>query len=146
MLNALIETVKTVNKLAQSDKRFEISSKDLAEAISRVGDSAKEAGVSFEELLTLIAQTQQITGRGGAVIGNSLKTIFTRLQREDVLKELCWLGVDVSKDKKTDATVILKDLAIKFDSMNLADMFEVVEILGGVFQANQLRAIFASLK
>ena len=49
--------------------------------LKRVGSSAQDAGVSFDELLAMVAAAQQMTARGGAVIGNSLKSIFTRIQR-----------------------------------------------------------------
>jgi len=54
---------------------------DLAEAIKRVGSSASEANISLNETIALVTAAQQITARDGAVIGNSFKTIFTRLGR-----------------------------------------------------------------
>jgi TP901 family phage tail tape measure protein len=89
--SATLEATEIVNKLANVDAAFAVSSADLANALSRVGSSADDAGISFDELIALVTTAQQITARGGAVIGNSLKTIFTRLGREKVQEVLYFL-------------------------------------------------------
>jgi UDP-glucose 4-epimerase len=48
------------------------------EAIKRVGSSASDVGVSFDQLIALVTSAQQVTARGGSVIGNSFKTIFNK--------------------------------------------------------------------
>ena len=63
--------------------------------LGRVGASAKAAGVNFDQLLAIVTTVQQKTARGGAVIGNSFKTIFTRIQRPRVIKELENLGIAI---------------------------------------------------
>ena len=88
-----ITSTEIVNKLANVDAAFAVSSKDLAEAIRRVGSTANDANVSFDELIAAVTSAQQVTARGGAVIGNSFKTFFTRLQRARVLDALENLGV-----------------------------------------------------
>ena len=90
-----LDSTKVVNKLAKVDAAFAVSSQDLAQALQRVGASAKGAGVSFDELLAIVTAAQQKTARGGAVIGNSFKTIFTRIQRPEVLNQLERLGIAV---------------------------------------------------
>src|SRR6478736_2708640 len=71
--NAGLDSTQVVNKLAAVDQAFAVSSKDLADAISRVGSSAVDAGVDFDQLLGLVSAARQITGRSGSVIGNSFK-------------------------------------------------------------------------
>ena len=68
--NAALDSTTIINKLANVDAAFAVSSRDLAEAIKRVGSSAKDAGVDFDELLGIVTSVQQTTARGGAVIGN----------------------------------------------------------------------------
>ena len=84
----IISSTELVNKLANVDAAFAVSSADLAKAISRVGSSAQDAGVGLDELIAMTTTAQQVTARGGAVIGNSLKTIFTRIQRPAVIGNL----------------------------------------------------------
>jgi hypothetical protein len=58
----------------------------LQKPSQRVGSSAAQSGVSLNELIAIVTSAQQTTARGGAVIGNSFKTIFTRLQRGKVVE------------------------------------------------------------
>jgi hypothetical protein len=83
----IITSTELVNKLANVDAAFAVSSADLAEAIRRVGSSAQDSNVNIDQLIALVTTAQQVTARGGAVIGNSLKTIFTRLQRPKVIAD-----------------------------------------------------------
>lgn len=77
------DSIKNTNKLGKLYAEFAILDTDLIEALERVGSSAQDAGVSFEQLIALITLIQQKTARGGSVIGNSLKSIFTKIQRKD---------------------------------------------------------------
>lgn len=57
--NALSST-ETIDKLNAVDTKFAVASKDLAEAISRVGKSAESAGVGIDELFIISATQKQI--------------------------------------------------------------------------------------
>ena len=81
-----LDSTAIINKLANVDAAFAVSSEDLAKALGRVGSSAVSAGVNLDQLLAIVTTAQQKTARGGAVIGNSFKTIFTRIQRPRVIK------------------------------------------------------------
>jgi TP901 family phage tail tape measure protein len=143
---ALTSTV-IVNKLANVDAKFAVSSEDLAEAIKRVGSSAIAAGVSFDSLLATITAAQQKTARGGRVIGNSFKTIFTRIQRPRVIKQLQDMGVavkDMSGNMKP-AMEILQNFAGTYDNLSDSQKALTAEMLGGVFQVNVLKATMSDL-
>ena len=77
------DTTNLVSKFAAVDVQFAVSAEDFADAIARTGQSAKSAGVDIDELIGIVTAAQQQTARGGKVIGNSLKTIFTRIGRTD---------------------------------------------------------------
>ena len=76
---AALTSNQVINKIIAVDQAFAVSGKDLAEAIKRVGSTAESAGVSFDELLAAVTAAQQITARGGAVIGNINSTTSLRL-------------------------------------------------------------------
>ena len=142
-----LDSTEIVNKLATVDAAFAVSSGDLAEAISRVGSSADSVGVNLDQLVALVTSVQQTTARGGAVIGNSLKTIFTRLERTDVLDQLEALGIqgrnlDGSFKPAIDT---LTQLAQKFDGLSDSQRANVAELVGGVFQINILKAALGDL-
>ena len=145
--SSALDSTQIVNKLAAVDSAFAVSSGDLAEALKRVGSSAQDVGVTFDELLAIVASVNQTTARGGAVIGNSLKTIFTRVQRTDVLDQLESLGVAVRdlNGNTAPAIQVLTGLASKFDELGAAQKSQIAELVGGVFQINILKAALGDL-
>ena len=144
---AALSSTDVINKLAAVDANFAVSSGDLAEAIKRVGSSAEDAGVSFDQLLAIVTSAQQITARGGSVIGNSFKTIFTRLQRPKVLEDLQQLGVQTQTAEGNTRPLIdiLSELAKTFDTLNDSQKAAIAEQVGGVFQINILKAALGDL-
>jgi TP901 family phage tail tape measure protein len=142
-----LTSTEVLNKMAAVDAAFAVSSQDLAEGIKRVASTAATAGVSIDELMSLITAAQQITARGGNVIGNSFKTIFTRIQRPRVLEALQGLGIQV---KNTSGVLlplitILKNLSKTYDSLTQAQQASIAELVGGVFQINILKATMQDL-
>ena len=142
-----LSTEDIVNKLIAVDTRFAVSSAQLNEALSRVGSSAEESGISIDKLIATVTAAQQITGRGGAVIGNALKTIFTRLQRPEVLTQLEQLGVAV-KDQSgylLDGISILKNYADATKNLSQTEKARTAELVGGIYQINQVNALIKDL-
>ena len=142
-----LTSTQIINKLAYVDAAFAVSSADLAEAISRVGSTAQDVGVDFDQLIGIVTAAQQTTARGGAVIGNSFKTIFTRLQRTDTLDDLEGVGIAVRdlEGNTLPAIQILQNLSNVFYTLGDAQRASVAETVGGVFQINILRAALGDL-
>lgn len=145
--SAGLDSTIIINKLANVDAAFAVSSGDLAEALKRVGASAQGANVQFDELLAVVTAAQQKTARGGAVIGNSFKTIFTRIQRPAVLKQLEQLGIAVRdvEGGSLPAMQILTSLAQTYDSLTQSQKAQISESVAGVFQINILKAALSDL-
>ena len=142
-----LNTADIVNKLAAVDARFAVSSKDLAEAMKRVGASASEAGIGLDELFGLVTAVQQSTARGGPVIGNALKTIFTRVQSSSVLRDLEDLGI-VVKDSGGAALStmdVIKNLANSFDNLTPSIKSQTTQLVGGIYHINILKAMLRDL-
>jgi TP901 family phage tail tape measure protein len=142
-----VTSSQIVNRMAKVDAAFAVSSEDLAKAVSRVGSSAVDAGVSLNQLMAITTAVQQKTARGGAVIGNAFKTIFTRIQRTDVQKKLRNIGV-VTTDmngKLLDGVTILENLSRSFGTLSKAQQASVGESVAGVFQINILKAAMSDL-
>jgi|688.fasta_scaffold03654_13 TP901 family phage tail tape measure protein len=142
-----VTATEIVNKFANVDAAFAVSSADLADAIARVGSSAAQSGVSLNELIAIVTSAQQTTARGGAVIGNSFKTIFTRLQRGkvvDLLESLGISGTDSSGQVKSTIQ-LLTELGTVYDTLGSQQQAYVAEQVGGVFQINILKAALADL-
>ncbi len=145
--DAGLTTTQIVNKLAAVDAKYAVSSADLAEAIKRVGSSASEAGVNIDQLVALVTSAQQTTARGGAVIGNSFKTIFTRLQRPKVLDDLKEVGIQTTNayGETLPLIQIITQLARTFDTLGSSQRSQVAELVGGVYQINILKAVLGDL-
>jgi TP901 family phage tail tape measure protein len=144
---AALSSTQIVNKFAAVDAAFAVSSADLAEAIKRVGSSASDVGVNFDQLIALVTSAQQITSRGGSVIGNSLKTIFTRLQRPKTLEALEEIGV-ATKDQEGNVLPliqILNSLSQTYEKLGSTQRSQIAETVGGVFQINVLKAALGDL-
>ena len=145
--DAGLSTTDIIDKLAAVDVKFAVSSEDLIKALERTGAVAIDAGVEIDSLIGLVAALQQTTARGGAVIGNGLKTIFTRIQRPESLKQLESMDMLV-KDLSGSvlaADKILLNIAKKFDTLTQAQQSNVVQFGAGIFQANIFRAALRDL-
>jgi TP901 family phage tail tape measure protein len=132
------------NKLVAVDTKFAVSAQDLAEGFSRAGSTAEDAGVSFDELLGIITAVEQKTARGGAVIGNALKSIFARLSRSTTIDDLRELGVEIDSSQ----TGIQKLQSLSAALENVADptvASKIKELAGGVFQINVVSAALKDL-
>jgi TP901 family phage tail tape measure protein len=142
-----LTSTEIVNKFATVDAAFAVSSRDLAEAVKRVGSTAEDAGVGLDELVAIVTTLQQTTARGGSVIGNALKTIFTRVQRADTLEQLNALGVEIKdlEGNTLPAIKILKNLADTYDDLGAAQRSQLSELVGGVYQINLLKGALKDL-
>lgn len=132
------------NKLVAVDTKFAVSAQDLADGFSRAGSTAEDAGVSFDELLGIITAVEQKTARGGAVIGNALKSIFARLGRAGTIDDLRELGVEIDSSQ----TGIQKLQSLSAALEKIADPTvanQIKELAGGVFQINVVSAALKDL-
>jgi len=136
-----------LNKLANVDANFAVSSKDLVQAISRSGAAAQDAGVSFNKLLAFTTSLQQTTARGGAVIGNALKSIFTRVERSSTLDALEQFNVQTRdlQGNILSADKVLQNLANTYKTLARSEQVAISERVAGIQQINQLKALLGDL-
>ena len=142
-----LSTSQILNKLAAVDQAFAVSSADLIEGFNRSAAVAQNAGVTFDELAGIITALQQETSRGGAVIGNALKTIFTRIQDKDTLVKLRELGITVEdvQGKILPARQILQNLAKDVQGLGEVTKSGIFKDVAGTFQINQLISLVGDL-
>lgn len=144
---AAYDSTIIISKLAKVDQDFAVSSRDLIEAIKRVGSTAEDSGVSIDQLIGLVTSAQQTTQRGGAVIGQALKTIFTRIERPEVLNQLEEMGVAVRNmnNETLPAITILQNFAKASDGLNSVQKSSANQLIGNVYQINILKAVLKDL-
>jgi len=142
--SASLSAEQIVNKLVAVDTAFAVSAQDLAEAFSRAGSTAEDAGVSFNELLGLVTAVEQKTARGGAVIGNAFKSIFTRISRGDTIDSLRELGVQIDASQNgIQKLSALSEALTRVSDPTVAS--QIKELAGGVFQINVVSAALKDL-
>ena len=142
--SASLSAEQIVNKLVAVDTAFAVSAQDLAEAFSRAGSTAEDAGVSFNELLGLVTAVEQKTARGRAVIGNAFKSIFTRISRGDTIDSLRELGVQIDASQNgIQKLSALSEALTRVSDPTVAS--QIKELAGGVFQINVVSAALKDL-
>jgi TP901 family phage tail tape measure protein len=142
-----LTTTQIINKLSAVDVKFAVGTDDLIDALSRAGAVAQDAGVSFDELVALVTVAQQRTARGGAVIGNAFKTIYTRIQDPKALNALRSVGIAVDDiaGAALPANKILQNLAQSYDSLGRSQKASVDQFVAGKFQINILKSVLGDL-
>ena len=145
--NEALKTTDVVNRLANVDAAFAVSSKDLADSMARAGAAAMSAGVQFNELLAITTAVQQRTARGGAVIGNAFKTIFTRLQRSSVREVMEGIGIATTKMDGSfrSSADVLRDYARVYQTLTDAQRAYTSEQVAGVRQVNILKSLIGDM-
>lgn len=139
-----LSSTEVINKLANVDAKFAVSSRDLADAISRTGSAAAEAGVSFNELIGLVTAAQQTSQRGGAVIAQALNSVFARISRPGVIEQLRELGVQI--DASQSGVDKLRSLAEALKTSSTAQGNLIRDTAGGVRNLNVLSAVLDDLR
>ncbi|MGA0317629.1 MAG: phage tail tape measure protein [Flavobacteriaceae bacterium] len=134
--SAGLTTTEVLNKISAAAASAAVSDRDLIEGLKRSGAVAVASGVQFDELIGIISALQERTARGGAVIGNSLKTIFTRIQDIEKLKALQNLGVQVTdlEGKVLSSNKVIENLAPTFAKLDQAAKVNLADNLVGKFQ------------
>lgn len=142
-----LTTTDIIDKLAAVDVKFAVSSEDLINALERTGAVAIDAGVEIDSLIGLVTALQQTTARGGAVIGNGLKTIFTRIQRPESIRQLEEMGLAVRdlSGAILPADRLMLGMAKSFDKLTQSQQSNIVQFSAGIFQANVFRAALRDL-
>ena len=142
-----ITTAQIINKLVAVDTKFAVSAEDLANGLARAGSIAQEVGVNFDELNAAITVAQERTARGGAVIGNALKTIFTRLRSDETVQALRDIGVESlnAQGELKGAIPLLQELSQKLQGLSGGERVQILEAVASKYNINILSALLNDL-
>lgn len=114
---AVEDVVDVVSKLSSVDLESATDAAGLAEAMSRTAESARIAGVSMDRLLGMIATVGEVTQKSMSSIGESYKTIFSRM-RDIKDGKLSVVGDDGEVENISNVEIILNQLGIKLRESN----------------------------
>lgn len=130
------EVAGIFDKIAIAEDKTAASAKDFQEAFERAGATLKEVGATTSQALGLIGALAETTRRGGAVVGNSLRSIATRLFAGESRQALQNLGVAVadSTGKLRNIVDVLSDVKTKFASLTESQKIQAATTIAGRFQ------------
>ena len=142
-----ITTAQIINKLVAVDTKFAVSAEDLAKGLARAGSIAQEVGVNFDQLNAAVTVAQERTARGGAVIGNALKTIFTRLRSDETVQALRNIGVESldAQGQLKGAIPLLEELSKKLQGLSGGERVQILEAVASKYNINILSALLNDL-
>lgn len=82
----------SVNSVAAE---FAVEAQDLIEGVRKAGGAFRSAGGDLNQFLALFTSIRQTTRESAESIGTGLRTIFTRIQRNDTVEALKEIGVQL---------------------------------------------------
>jgi len=147
---AVEEVAGVVDRLTAVDMAAAVSADGIAEALSHTASSAYLAGVSLDQIIASIAVIGETTQRSASVVGESFKTLFSRMGKvtngdaiddygEDISKvesTLRSLGIELreSETEFRDFGEVLDDVGAKWDTFSSVKQNEIATAFGGVYQ------------
>jgi TP901 family phage tail tape measure protein len=154
------EAVSVVDRLVQVDNNSATSTRELATALRYSAATAAESGVSLNELISYIGVMSSTTRINAESIGQSLKTIFARMQDikagkidEDGLGinnvESALARVDI-KLRDSDTSFrnfgdVLQDLSGKWNTLNDIEQANIAKAIAGVRQQNLFSVLMQNM-
>lgn len=142
------DSIRIVDSLNEVDNKFAVTTQQLANSIRKSGSTAQAYGVTLEEMIGHTTAIGVATRESGEVIGNSLKTIYSRLTSDDSLKALQAVNIEVRNLDGTtrSATEILADLASAWENLNNTTQQNLAVTIAGRYQLNKFQALMANFK
>lgn len=141
------ESIHIVDALNEVDNNYSISTKQLADSISKAGATAKTFGLTMEEVAGHTTAIGAVTMESGDIIGNSLKTIYSRITTMGpAIDMLDSLGVSINEMTENGMQVrsvgdILGDLAGKWDGLSDSQRQNAGVTLAGRNQLSRFLAL-----
>lgn len=137
--------ISIVDKLTAVDLVSATSAGGLAEAMSRTAVSANMTGISMDKLLGYLAVTGEVTQKSMDSVGESFKTIFTRMA-DIKANKLEFIDEDGTKESLSQVETVLNALDIKLRDSNLqfrnfGDVLDEVAANWGTYSNVQQAAI-----
>lgn len=151
------QATHVIDTLDALDLAYATSTQELADGLQRSASVAKTAGMSFEDLASIMTVVSSTTRLSGETIGNGMKSLFSRLQNikvgkyisdtgeqlNDVEKVLNKLGIKLrtSATEWREPMQILQEVGEGWSKFTDIDKSAIATALGGTYQRNTLMAI-----
>lgn len=117
------DAMHVVDALTAVDLNAATSAKELAEALQNTANMARVNGVEFEQLLGMVGSVSEATRRSASVVGNSFKTIFSRLTNVSAGKDIDDEGESINDVEESLSKV---GIVLRESSGEWRNMYEVI--------------------
>lgn len=142
------ESIRIVDALNEVDNDYAISTQQLATGLQKSASTARTFGVTLEENVGHITAIGAVTMESGNIIGNSLKTIYSRITTlqgaRDILEgvgvELHTIGKNGEEDVRP-VNDILKDLSGRWFDLSDAQRQNIAVTVAGRYQLSRFLAL-----
>lgn len=132
-----------VDKFNEVANNAAVTETDLAQALKKAGQAARNAGLDLDEFNGVVAAIAEQTRQSGNEIGTALRFIFSRLQTPEAEKGLAQVGIS-ARDTAGNIrafTPIIEELAGKFDTLSNSQKTQVAISIAGTRRFNTLLAL-----
>lgn len=141
------ESIHIVDALNEVDNNYAVSTTQLANSLSKAGATATTFGVSMEELAGHTTAVGAVTMESGDIIGNSLKTIYSRITTmQPSIDILDSIGVSINKMGESGVEArsvgeILGDVASKWGTLTDSQRQNIGVTIAGRNQLSRFLAL-----
>ena len=128
------KSLRIVDALNEVDNNFATTTKDLALALQKAGSTAVAFGVSMEELIGHATAIGVQTRESGNIVGNALKTIYSRLTTmQPSIDALASIGIHIkdANGEMKSASEIISELQQKWNSLSAEQQQNIAVTLAG---------------
>jgi len=146
-----------VDQLSYLGDASAANSAEVGRAMQRVASTAKNTGMSYSKLGSIIATISETTRESAQSIGNSVKSIMVRYsslkpkgaksgEYNEVVKSLKLVGINALDAKKNlrSFTDVYDEVGKKWDKMSDRNKALVTTSMAGAYQANRLVTAFSN--
>jgi len=136
---------KTFDSIQNVSKKFAVEAEDIVVAIRKAGAAFESAGGSSDELIGVMTSLRSTTRESASTLANSIKTIFTRIQRPATIEFLKEMGVELvdMEGKFVGPIEAIERLASTLAVLDKGDVryAQIADKIGGIYQVNRLLAL-----
>ncbi|WP_318247529.1 phage tail tape measure protein [Cytobacillus kochii] len=137
---AATDAITVVDKLNEIDNNFAVTTNDLSQVLRKATGAANTFGVGMDTMLGHATAISQITRESGNIIGNSLKTLYSRVTTMDRSAEVLQsVGISIRNlsGEMRPVEDILDELSSKWSSLNAEQQQGLGIQLAGRYQLSR---------
>lgn len=151
------DSITILDSMNEIQNNYRVGANDLLTALAEVGSTAYTSGSNLQQVEGYITAIAVATGKSGDEIGNSLKSIMSRVYKlgseglesegkpEQMLNDM-GVAVRDAEGNFRDFSAILSDLDIKWQRMSNTQKIATAQVVGGVNRYNDFMSLMNNYK